>query len=178
MARFKQIPQKVNEGKIIYGDRIVDGIVLLAVDELEYVELSSVKRNKTMSSNAIKVVFEKDGVHVDVAVKIYYTQSISETAFKIQEAIRHNVEAMTEYHIAAVNVLVDGVLFEEPVKGLQSGRSLPSIEEIKEQRPVKRTAKTATKSVSSEKSTASKKSDTKDVSDKPTKKTTAKKVTE
>ena len=56
---------------------------------------------------------EKDGIHVDVVVKIHYAQSVSDTAFKIQEAVRHNVEAMTEYHVASVNVIIHGVTFED-----------------------------------------------------------------
>lgn len=157
MARFK-VPQQVNEGKIIYGDKIVDGIVLLAVDELEHVELSSTKHNKSMSSNAIKVVFEKDGVHVDVAVKIYFAQSISEMAFKVQEAIRHNVEAMTEYHIAAVNVIVNGVLFNEPVKSLGSSAGKLTADSndngngLKKQEPLKDVIITKVKSVATKKS--------------------------
>ena len=38
-------------------------------------------------------------------------QSVSDAAFKIQEAVRHNVEAMTEFHIASVNVHVCGIFF-------------------------------------------------------------------
>lgn len=113
MARFKKIPVNSHQGKIIYNDGIVDGIVLLAVAEIPYVELYSVVTKKKMRSNAIKVNFDKDGVHVDVVVKIHYSQCVSDMAFKIQEAVRHNVEAMTEYHIASVNVIVRGIIFKE-----------------------------------------------------------------
>ena len=34
MVRFKQLPLKENEGKLTYGDNIVDGIVLLAIAEI------------------------------------------------------------------------------------------------------------------------------------------------
>lgn len=116
MARFKKFPQNSHEGKIIYGDGIVDGIVLLAVSEIPYVDLFAIAPRKKMRSSAIKVSFDKDGVHVDVAVKIHYSQCVSDLAFKIQEAIRHNVEAMTEYHIASVNVNVKGIMFDEKVE--------------------------------------------------------------
>lgn len=113
MARFKKIPQNIHEGKLVYGAGIVDGIVLLAVQEIPYVELYSVVPRNRMRSSAIKVYMDKDGVHVNVSIKIHYTQSVSDTAFKIQEAVRHNVEAMTEYHIASVNVLVCGIFFTD-----------------------------------------------------------------
>ena len=113
MARFKKVPVNTNEGKIVYGDGIVDGIVLLAINEIPNVELYSQSNSKKMKNNAICVRKEKDGVHVDVTVKTHYLQSISDVAFKIQETVRHNVEAMTEYHIASVNVIVKGVTFED-----------------------------------------------------------------
>ena len=113
MARFKKVPVSTNEGKIVYGDGIVDGIVLLAINEIPNVELYSQSNSKKMKNSAICVRREKDGVHVDVTVKTHYLQSISDVAFKIQETVRHNVEAMTEYHIASVNVIVKGVTFEE-----------------------------------------------------------------
>ena len=113
MARFKNLPQKKKEGKIVYGNGIVDGIVLLAVAELDNVELYSVSNKKKMRSNSIKVSFDKEGVRVGVAIKVHYTQSISEAAFRVQEAIRHNVEAMTEYRVASVDVSVLGVMFNE-----------------------------------------------------------------
>lgn len=113
MARFKKLMQPKKEGKIVYGDGIVDGIVKLSVAELDNVELYSTGPKNKMRSSAIKVNFDKDGVHVEVSVKIYYLHSVTEMAFKIQEIIRHNVESMTEYHIASVNVVVKGVMFEE-----------------------------------------------------------------
>ena len=118
MARFKKIPQKQREGKIIYGDGIIDGIVLLALREIPFVELYSPTYWKKMYNNSIKVEILKDGAHIDITVKIHYTQSVSDVAFKIQEAVRHNVEAMTEYKIANVNVNIMGVMFDEvqPVK--------------------------------------------------------------
>ena len=113
MARFKKLPQKKNEGKIIYNNSIVDGIVLLAIAELDNVELYSFADKKKMRSNAIKISSDKDGVKVSVAIKVHYSQSVSEVAFRVQEAIRHNVEAMTEYKVSSVDVSVLGVMFNE-----------------------------------------------------------------
>ncbi len=113
MARFKKLPQKKNEGKIIYNNSIVDGIVLLAIAELDNVELYSFADKKKMRSNAIKISSDKEGVKVSVAIKVHYSQSISDVAFRVQEAIRHNVEAMTEYKVSSVDVSVLGVMFNE-----------------------------------------------------------------
>lgn len=113
MARFKKIPQTERVGKIVYGNGIVEGIVELSVSELEDVEFVSAGIDKKIKPGAIKVIFDKDGVNVDVSVKIHYTQRVPDVAFKIQEAIRHSVEAMTEYHVAGVNVNINGIMFEE-----------------------------------------------------------------
>ncbi len=112
MARFIKIPQ-VSEGKIVYSDDIINGIVFLAVQEIPHIELDTKDGNSISKNNAIKVKREKDGIHIDITVKIRFNQNVSDTAFKIQEAVRHNLEAMTEYRAACVNVHISGVIFEE-----------------------------------------------------------------
>ena len=116
MARFKKIIRNKKQGKITYNKGIVDNIVFLAVSEIEKVELSVAAQQNKMKSSAVKVTFEKGCVHIDVTVKIHYTERISEMAFKIQEAIRHNVEAMTEYSVGSVDVFVNGIMFDEPIE--------------------------------------------------------------
>ncbi len=113
MTRIKKVVRSKHEGKIILGDGIVEGIVNIAVTEIPHVELYSVGVNGKYNKKTIKVLFDKEGVHVDVVVKVHYNQSVSDMAFKVQEVIRHNVEAMTDYHIASVNVIVKGVIFDE-----------------------------------------------------------------
>ena len=112
MARFIKIPQ-INEGKIVYSDDIINGIVFLAVQEIPNIELDTKDGNSISKNNAIKVKREKDGIHIDITVKIHHTQNVSETAFKIQESVRHNLESMTEYRAACVNVHISGVDFED-----------------------------------------------------------------
>ncbi len=111
MAHFKKTVKKKREGKVVYGDKIVNGIVYLALAEIPYVELYSTTNCKKTKKNAINVFFDKDGVYIEVTVKVHYSQCVSDTAFKIQEAVRHNVETMIDYHVAGVNVIVKGVLF-------------------------------------------------------------------
>ena len=74
MARIKKLPLNGHEGKIIYGDNIVDGIVLLAMREVPNVELFYSTLEDKMTNKSIKVFLEKDGVHVDVVVKILHSQ--------------------------------------------------------------------------------------------------------
>ena len=113
MARFKKSPTNANEGRLICCDSIVDDIVKLAINEIIGVRFDF--SHPIINGNPIKVAFEKDGVHVDVSVKIHFMQSVAEMAFKIQESIRHNVESMTEFHVANVNVNIRGVYFEDEI---------------------------------------------------------------
>lgn len=113
MAHFKKIPQMCHEGKINYGKGIVDGIVFLAIKELEYVKFAFPSENRKKTSDIIKVSQNKSNIDVSVKIMIHYTQSVSDIAFKVQEAVRHNVETMTEYKLNSVNVDVCGVFFDD-----------------------------------------------------------------
>ncbi len=119
MARFKKIPQ-VHEGKVVYYDGIIDGIVLLAINEIPYIELDAKETSSLARNSAIRVRRAQDGIHIDVTVKIHYSQNVSDMAFKIQEAVRYNVEAMTEYHVASVNVHISGVNFEDKTEEVKA----------------------------------------------------------
>ena len=115
MARFIKIPQ-VNEGKIVYSDDIINDIVYLAVKEISNIELDAKEIASNQKNSSIIVNREKDGIHIDITVKIRYNQNVSDTAFKIQESVRHNLEAMTEFRAACVNVHISGVYFDEEEK--------------------------------------------------------------
>ena len=104
MAYFKNTPTE-NDGKISYNVGIVDGIVMLAISEVEGVSVAS--------SKSVSVKGDKNGLLVNVDVIVDHLVSVSEIAYKIQENIKHNVESMSEYHIAKVNVNVTGVMFND-----------------------------------------------------------------
>ena len=71
------------------------------------------RRNKKNAKKSVKVKFTENGIYVDVFVKINQSASVSDMAFKIQENIKHNVEAMTEYKLSKINVRVTDVIFDE-----------------------------------------------------------------
>lgn len=116
MKRFNSYPIKKHEDKIVYADGIVDSIVLLALTEIPYVELDADLTHPKNAYKAFKVVLSTEGVFVEVKVKIHYTQNVTDMAFKIQEAIRHNIEAMTDYKVIGVNVIVNDVLLTDVVE--------------------------------------------------------------
>ncbi len=127
MAYFKKLIEKENAGKLTYGNYIVQEIVEIAVSEVPFVKFYN-------PGCAIDVYSDKDGIHIGVVVKIHYSQSVSDMAFKIQETVRHNVESMTEYHVANVNVTVKDVFFDEEVSSNIVEQSTNEAEEPEEQK--------------------------------------------
>ncbi len=112
MAHFKKKMQMKNEGKIVYGSGIIDSIVYHALSDVPYIQLYSITPSKKGKSS-IDVHFDKEGVHIDIYVKIHFSQTVNDMAFKIQETIRHNIENMTDYKISDINVIVKGLLFDD-----------------------------------------------------------------
>lgn len=107
MALFRRVPPDGQKGKVSYNSGIVGSIVALAVQEVEGVELLAGKKK------GLKLYFEKDGIYADISVKADYGYSVPDVAFKIQQAVKHNVEAMTEYKVKRVDVYVVGVDFSQ-----------------------------------------------------------------
>ena len=107
MALFKRVPPDGQKGKVSYNSGIVSGIVALAVKEVEGVELLEGKKK------GLKLYFEKDGIYADISVNADYGYSVPDVAFKIQQSVKHNVEAMTEYKVKRVDVYVVGVDFSQ-----------------------------------------------------------------
>lgn len=111
--RVKKFRPRESRDKLIYGNGIVEGIVLLAVSEMPYAKIYRGVMGKSPVENAVKVVIDKSNVTVDVTVTVNYQQSVSDMAFKIQEAVKYNVESMTDYNVVSVNVIVKGVTFDD-----------------------------------------------------------------
>ena len=104
---------KGSVGHISYTKNVVRSIVTLATEEVEGVcTFRSNTGKKRNSGKNVTVDFTKDGVIVDVYVRIRYGYRVPEIAYKIQESIRRGVETMTEYKVSAVNVYVQSVSFD------------------------------------------------------------------
>ena len=129
--RIKKIRPRENRDKLVLGDGIVTGIVVLAVSEIPYAFVYRGVTGKKAEEKAVKVTVDKNNVSVDVTVMIHYTQSVSDMAFKIQEAVKHNVEAMTDFNVVSVNVNVSGVSFKEVNYGSVNGDAQNEVAEDK-----------------------------------------------
>lgn len=129
MAHFKRKLQKEREVKIVYNKGIIEDIVCLALQDVAFVELYTKKSYRKLDHDAVSVEFNKEGVVIDISVKIHYTQSVSDMAFKLQELVRHDIESMTEYRIASVNVIIKGVFFDD--KKTTTTKPEPETDDVK-----------------------------------------------
>ena len=100
-------PTTTQKGKITYNPNIVSGIVALAINEVEGVSLLNAK------NKGVKLNFEKQGIVADISVKVNSDCNVSSLAFKIQQSIKHNVESMTKYKVAKIDVHIQDVNFTD-----------------------------------------------------------------
>jgi uncharacterized alkaline shock family protein YloU len=103
MAHIRHDPTSTQKGKISYNSDIVSGIVALAISEVDGVYLLSTK------NKGVKLNFEKQGISADISVKVDSTYNVPSLAFRIQQSIKHNVESMTKYKVAKVDVHIQDV---------------------------------------------------------------------
>ncbi len=94
-------------GKVVYNAGIVHNIVALAIAEVEGALPLQGKKN------GISLYLEKDGVYADVSVVVKYGYNVPELAYRIQQSIKQSVENMTRYKVAAVDVHIQDVVFED-----------------------------------------------------------------
>lgn len=107
MAHMRHDPTTTQKGKITYNPNIVSGIVALAINEVEGVSLLNSK------NKGVKLSFEKQGIVADISVKVNSDCNVSSLAFKIQQSIKHNVESMTKYKVAKIDVHIQDVTFTD-----------------------------------------------------------------
>lgn len=107
MAHVRHDPTSTQKGKITYNSNIVSGIVSLAIEEVDGVSLLNTK------NKGIKLNFDKQGIIADISVKVDATYNVPSLAFRIQQSIKHNVESMTKYKVAKVDVHIQDVNFPE-----------------------------------------------------------------
>jgi uncharacterized alkaline shock family protein YloU len=112
MANFRFGTQHEGKGKIVYNPGIVNGIVALAVEEVQGAVLVPGKKR------GISLYFEKDGVYADISVIVKYGFNVPELAYRIQQSVKQSVENMTKYKIVKVDVHVQDVVFENGASAL------------------------------------------------------------
>ncbi len=64
-------------------------------------------------TQGVKVSHEDDSLVIDIFLNVYYGYRIPQVAWEIQETIRKEVKNMTGEDAGAVNIHVQGVVFDE-----------------------------------------------------------------
>lgn len=105
MSNIRLTSENKENGKTVYNSGIVQNIVALAVAEVEGTMPNPGKRN------GISLYIEKDGIYADVSVVVKYGYNIPELAYRIQQCVKQNVENMTDYKVAEVDVHIQDVVF-------------------------------------------------------------------
>ena len=107
MANLRFGANNSESGKVVYNAGIVNGIVALAVNEVEGATLVSGKRK------GISLYIEKDGIYADISVIVTYGNNVPELAYRIQQSVKQNVENMTKYKVVKVDVHIQDVVFAD-----------------------------------------------------------------
>ncbi|MBQ7408410.1 MAG: Asp23/Gls24 family envelope stress response protein [Clostridia bacterium] len=103
--------QTTPSGKVVYNSSIVRGIIVLAVAEVEGVAVNGDEKGV---KDSVKLEFSNDyNVSVEVTVSVRYGYNIPDVAYNIQQSVKHNVEAMSNYKISKIDVHVVDVLFDD-----------------------------------------------------------------
>ena len=128
---------KENAGEIKIANEVILSIAAQALNEIKGVSVvgsvADTFMDKLVKKNAtggMKVYLneEEKRVDLDVHVSMNYGLNIPDTSWLIQEAVKKNVEAMTDISVDKINVFVDGVILEKE----------PKPEKIKKTKPAKK----------------------------------------
>ncbi|MBQ4086917.1 MAG: Asp23/Gls24 family envelope stress response protein [Clostridia bacterium] len=123
-------------GEIKIANDVIVSIAAQALSEIKGIALGTVadsfveKLVKKAATGGVKIYADDEtkSVDMDVHVSIQYGINIPEISWKIQEAVKQNVEMMTDISVRQVNVFVDGVIIEKE----------PKPEKVKKQKPAKK----------------------------------------
>ena len=116
MAESREYMQR--EGSLHISEDVVTAIVIGAAKEIEGVfsvaapgSVSSyMKKGTKNAGRAVKISMDAENcLIIDLPLTVNYGAVIPELAEKVQQAVLSSVEAMTGYHVAAVNINVAGV---------------------------------------------------------------------
>ena len=122
-------------GEIKIANEVILSIAAQALQGIQGVALySSIadsfmdKLVKKATTGGVKAYLseEEKQVDLDVHVSIQYGTNIHEISWKIQEAVKKNVEAMTDIDVNKVNVFVDNVILEKEPKPAKQKKTRPA----------------------------------------------------
>jgi len=115
-------PEIEENGNVNISDEVVSIIASLAASEVKGVAgmnnsisggLAELLGKKNLSKG-VKVTLTEKTVVLDLSIIAEYGTKIPDVAWKVQEKVKSEVEAMTGLTVTAVNISVDGVNVPKP----------------------------------------------------------------
>ncbi|MCL2234101.1 MAG: Asp23/Gls24 family envelope stress response protein [Firmicutes bacterium] len=85
-------------GDVTYGNKVVEGIIELAVKEINGIS--------SLSGKGVKCEIVGEKVNVEVFVNVLNTVSCPDVAFRVQENVKKTLESMTSYKAGSIDVNV------------------------------------------------------------------------
>ena len=110
---------------ITYNNEVVAIIAGLAANEVEGIAgmqlgfvdgINQMFGNNKKYSKGVKIELDGRKVTVDIFVNVKYGVRIPDVAWAAQTAVKNAVETMTGLEVAAVNINVQGIIFEKEEK--------------------------------------------------------------
>ncbi|MGI6563547.1 MAG: Asp23/Gls24 family envelope stress response protein [Clostridia bacterium] len=111
----------VNESYLTISEEAIAIIVGMAVNQIEGVagmsttiteELAEVFGRKSQAKG-IKVELGSEGLIIDLSIIVKFGYRIPDIAWNIQEKVRKDILAMTEYKVESINIYVQSIDFSE-----------------------------------------------------------------
>lgn len=123
----KEILLEVKEGQgaLKIASDVISTIAAQALADIKGVSLATDagdnfvdKLVKKATAKGIRIYFDEETkcADVDVHISVLYGLSIPEVSWKVQDAVKRNVEMMTDVNVKLVNVFVDGLILEKEPK--------------------------------------------------------------
>lgn len=112
-----------DQGTIKISEEVIASIAAMAATETEGVgglctgltsEIASLLGRKNTGRGVKVQLGERDTVSVDLSILVQFGRAVGEVAHAVQQAAKSSIESMTGLHASAVNVVVGGVMFEQP----------------------------------------------------------------
>lgn len=88
--------------------------------------------NNKKYSKGVKVTLDGKKVVIDIYVNVKYGVRIPDVAWSAQNAVKKSVETMTGLEVSAVNINVQGIIFDKPAKE-KNGKEKEVVEETIEE---------------------------------------------
>ncbi len=110
-----------NDNNLTISEETIAIIVGMAVNSVDGVagmsstiteELAEVFGKKSQA-RGIKVEIEEHGITVDLSIVVKFGCRIPDIAWTIQEKVKKDITAMTEYKVESVNIYVQAVDFSD-----------------------------------------------------------------